>query len=375
MMMLSPSHFHLPVSALKVGDTVCTVGYIMDYFCIKRGTLFDNPDVPTLGRDGPIVHSVHCLIDVPSCVDSPFELLQDVSPEGETNVQYGRAFRAESNDLLVEYAKKVGSCQAGCSGSQERGLEAAVVGEIVNLGNSMTPATIKVKSVLTTAVGCPKEDSGNGTMTVIDTTEDIPTMILTTGSGSFNKIVIIHGTLMIIGWGFLIPTGAIIAKFLKHRSAWFNTHRGIQALGLILALISFIIILKNSNALGDKGSGSLNYPHAVMGVITMSIGLFQPLNAILRPHLPENEESKSQKRILWEYFHKALGWGAIILAVITIGMGTTLLPTKTMQKIFQICYGALVGSLLVLLFIFVVRDKKKYYDELSRNEKDVDDEA
>jgi hypothetical protein len=32
-------------------------GYVMDYFCINRGTLFDNPDVITL--ENPGVHSVH----------------------------------------------------------------------------------------------------------------------------------------------------------------------------------------------------------------------------------------------------------------------------------------------------------------------------
>lgn len=341
----------------------------MDHFCIQRGTLFDNNDVATLGPDGPIVHSVHCLIDVPSCIKSPFELLQDISPEGETNTQYGRAFRAENNDMLVEYARKVGSCKDGCTGSQERGLQAAVVGEIVNLGNSMTPAMIKVKDVLDTAVGCP-EDMGNSTMTVIDDTDDVPRMIITGGSGSLNRIFIIHGVLMIIAWGFLLPCGAITAKFLKHRSTWFKAHRGVQLLGLVLALISFILILRYSNALGDKGSGSLNYPHAVMGVITMSIGLFQPLNAFLRPHLPENNESRTPKRIIWEYTHKILGWGVLILAVVTIGMGTTLLPTRTMQMNFQIVYGGLVGPLLAFLFVFALIDKKKFYDKLSRNEEE-----
>jgi hypothetical protein len=32
-------------------------GYIMDNFCIERGTLLDNPDVITL--EGPDQHSVH----------------------------------------------------------------------------------------------------------------------------------------------------------------------------------------------------------------------------------------------------------------------------------------------------------------------------
>jgi len=366
---------HSTTTALKVGDTICTVGYIMDYYCIQRGTLFDNQAVPTLGPDGPIVHSIHCLIDVPSCISSPFELLLDVSPEGETNKEYGRAFRAESNDLLVEYAKKVGSCTTdGCTGTQKAGLQAAVVAEVVNLGSTMTPPMIKVTNVLDTAVGCPMD---NDTMKVIGDPGDVPQMILGDGSGSLTRVYIVHGALMLLSWGFLLPAGVIIGKNYKHRPAWFKIHRGNQILGMILALISFIIILRNSTALGNKGSGTLDYPHAVAGVITMSIGLFQPINAFLRPHVPENGESKSSKRIVWEILHKLLGWVAVVLAIITIGMGTTILPTKTLQKNFQIVYGALIGPLLIGLFIYTVVDKKKFYDKLSQEEKDADkqDEA
>jgi hypothetical protein len=32
-------------------------GYVMDYYCIERGTLLDNPGVNTL--EGPEQHSVH----------------------------------------------------------------------------------------------------------------------------------------------------------------------------------------------------------------------------------------------------------------------------------------------------------------------------
>ena len=38
---------------------VCVVGYVMDTFCIERGTLLDNPALKTLER--PDAHSVHCL--------------------------------------------------------------------------------------------------------------------------------------------------------------------------------------------------------------------------------------------------------------------------------------------------------------------------
>ena len=45
----------------------------MDTFCIERGTLLDNPELKTLER--PDAHSVHCLVDVPRCYESGFEVL------------------------------------------------------------------------------------------------------------------------------------------------------------------------------------------------------------------------------------------------------------------------------------------------------------
>ena len=59
------SNFLLGASAIdevKIGDKICTVGYIMDNFCIQRGTLFDNKGVETLGSDGPIKHQVASVV-------------------------------------------------------------------------------------------------------------------------------------------------------------------------------------------------------------------------------------------------------------------------------------------------------------------------
>ena len=187
---------------LKVGDKICTVGYIMDSFCIDRGTLFDNKGVATLGPDGPIKHSVHCLIDVPSCIASPWEILNDASEDPNSSmvegVAFGRSFRVENNDMLVEYAKTVGVCNNGCTGALERGLKAMVVGEIVNLGGSNTPAMIKVMQVSDDIVGCA--DLGD------DIRNDFQINMVMMG-GSLNTVFLLHGSLMLIAWGFLLPAG------------------------------------------------------------------------------------------------------------------------------------------------------------------------
>lgn len=93
LLLLAVSHISTVIYAEKiqvgVGDEICIAGYIMDYYCIERGTLFDNQSVRTLGSEGPVVHSVHCLIDVKSCWQSPYEVLMKLENSGE----YGRAWR------------------------------------------------------------------------------------------------------------------------------------------------------------------------------------------------------------------------------------------------------------------------------------------
>ena len=76
----------------------------MDNLCIDLGTLLDNPSVKTL--ENPGVHSMHCLLDVPSCVRSMFTVLRDPTNAGG---KYSVAYQLGLNgtQLMVEAATKV----------------------------------------------------------------------------------------------------------------------------------------------------------------------------------------------------------------------------------------------------------------------------
>ena len=65
-------------AAVSVGDEICIGGYVMDTYCINLGNLLDNSAVRTLGPDGPIKHSVHCLVDVGRCYKSAFNVLVEL---------------------------------------------------------------------------------------------------------------------------------------------------------------------------------------------------------------------------------------------------------------------------------------------------------
>lgn len=327
-----------------VGDNICVAGYVMDNYCIARGTLLDPSGIVTLGPTGPIEHTLHCLIDVASCVESPFEILKPLE-----NGNFGRAWRLESNDLVVAHAKEVGVCSK-CDGlgSQKQGYQATIFADVLDLGSDSTPSRIKVTNVFDYDTGCGGVEY------------EVPSMVTGDGSGgglSLNQKILIHGSLMLCGWGFLLPSGVIIARLARHRpgSLWFQVHIIIQPIALLLTIIAWVIALQNFSALK---SGGKHYAHAVFGMITMVIGIFQPINAIFRPHPPAEGESKSVLRLTWEIVHKALGYiAAFVLAPLTIVLGTKIVPVVEDGERFQIAYGV-VAIVLIILIIGLLLDKR-----------------
>ena len=165
---------------------------------------------------------------------------------------------------------------------------------------------------------------------------------------------------MLIGWGWMLPMGAIFAKFFKHRpdGLWFKIHRALQVLGLLFATVGWLVALTNFTSLNDKGLN--NYRHGVLGCVTMALGLLQPLNAVIRPHPPAEGEEKETTRLIWEIVHKGFGYIALMLAIATIGYGTTLLPDPDVQKTFQMAYAIGVGATILLLVGGLMADKSSY---------------
>ena len=137
---------------ITIGSEVCTEGYIMDEFCITLGTLLDNDKILTL--EGPDQHSVHCLVDVDVCVESPYEILED--PTTTSNGLYVRAYRVDESvdngngkQLLVNLARNVGICSTcNGNGNLRKGMRAAVKGTITELQNGHIPPLLHVTEVL-----------------------------------------------------------------------------------------------------------------------------------------------------------------------------------------------------------------------------------
>lgn len=356
-------------TALEIGDQVCIEGFVMDFFCINRGTLLDKNSLRTL--EYPDRHSVHCLVDVGSCNRSPYEILLDPL---ESESLYARGWRLDDDtkDRVVNLARSIGSCSTCASRTGLiQGFRAALNATVLDLGSSTVPPLVTATGIVQSTLGenlCGQKSLGaNGTDTGLFTPQAPPVRITSSGSKSLNNKKLAHGSLMLIGWGLLLPLGSMLARFLKHRpdSLWFKLHRVVQTVGLIVALAGWIIALKNFDVFTPGNQGYNSYKHGVAGMVTMCLGLLQPLNAVLRPHHAApggggQEEAKTKRRIIWEYFHKGTGYAALLLAVVTIGYGTVTLADVDQQRTFQIAYGAGVGGCLLLVFAVLRCDKASY---------------
>jgi hypothetical protein len=142
----APAQIHAEETVMNIqeGDVVCAEGFIMDYYCIELGFLLDDASAVTL-RD-PDRHSVHCLVDVPQCFQSEFEILIDPEEAGQL---YSRGWRVDDTgrELLIDLARATGMREGEsrrCStcttddGNVEFGFRAAVLGTIMNIGDDDT---------------------------------------------------------------------------------------------------------------------------------------------------------------------------------------------------------------------------------------------
>ena len=144
---------------------------------------------------------------------------------------------------------------------------------------------------------------------------------LALGSGSvavevtaIAKAKVLHGVLMLLGWGVLLPSGVLIARFLKWKGpVWLKLHIGLQISGLALGLAGLALALTQFGPLGGSLGG-----HGQMGLIVSALGLLQPLNGLLRPH---KGVIRTPRRRAWEAIHKSLGYLALTLAVPTLVTG------------------------------------------------------
>ncbi|CAB9496618.1 Eukaryotic cytochrome b561 [Seminavis robusta] len=201
------------VGQYSVGQVIQVEGYIMDQFCIDRGTFVDT-GLPSLANADK--HTVHCLVDPPQCVGSPWEVLIDPVAEGG-NWTRGFTLDPDSKQILVDLAKQVGECTF-CTGegTLKEGFRAMITATIVDNQRNLTSGSGPLISVSQAVPILEPRLPGGGTCEqppVTLTFDEIPGVTVTyelgvdeaTNTGTFSATVVYEG----LAWvGFAIsPTG------------------------------------------------------------------------------------------------------------------------------------------------------------------------
>lgn len=236
----------LPARTLEVGEQLCVEGFVMDFYCINRKFLLDRESIRTL--ENPELHSVHCLVDVDLCSGSPYEILLDPL-SGETLFARGWRMDDHTKDRIIALARRVGSCST-CDNRQGliQGFRAALNATVLDLGTSSVPPLISAVDVQQSELGnvfCAETnlaDSGSSTDTGNFVSRPPPIRITDSGGSDLQKKYYTHASLMLIGWGWLLPSGTIFARLFKHRpdGLWFKMHKVMQTIGLLFAIVGWV---------------------------------------------------------------------------------------------------------------------------------------
>ena len=149
----------------------------------------------------------------------------------------------------------------------------------------------------------------------------------TTAPGSFNEVDLEsgkvfeeepdNGAVMFVAWAVLCSVGIMASAFRllmpasADKALWFRVHRGVQVTVVVLCLAGFALAVV---MVADAESPHFDSLHKQLGLGVTAIALLQPINAVIRPHPPNDGEKKSTQRVAWEITHKLLGYGGWLLA-------------------------------------------------------------
>lgn len=152
-----------------------------------------------------------------------------------------------------------------------------------------------------------------------------------------------HGIINVVGWGILMPIGAMIARYLKMFKsadpAWFYLHAFCQSSGYIIGVAGWATGLK----LGSDSPGVERTPHRRIGIALFCLGTLQVFALLLRP----KKDHKYRK--YWNVYHYATGYTVIILTIVNIFKGFDILQPADKWKHAYIAVIASLGGIAAVL--------------------------
>lgn len=130
-------------------------------------------------------------------------------------------------------------------------------------------------------------------------------------------VLAVHGFMMFVAWGILLPGGILAARYLKNLKGdgWYQIHVYLQYSGIAIMFLGVLF------AAAELRGFYVSSVHVKFGVTALLLAGLQPLNAYFRPKRPANGEASSWNRVLWEYLHVITGRSAIIVGIVALFTG------------------------------------------------------
>ncbi|CAM6120752.1 unnamed protein product [Calypogeia fissa] len=155
-----------------------------------------------------------------------------------------------------------------------------------------------------------------------------PTLIqLDTGASQVEElqpVLAVHGFMMFIAWGLLLPGGVLGARYLKHlnNNGWFEIHIYAQLSAIVVMLLGLLF------AIAELHGFNFRTAHMKVGLLSISIALLQALNGYLRPKNASHGESQRPQRVIWQYIHMYSGRSALVLGFLALVTGISQLARR-----------------------------------------------
>ncbi|XP_017217320.1 cytochrome b561 and DOMON domain-containing protein At3g61750-like [Daucus carota subsp. sativus] len=159
-----------------------------------------------------------------------------------------------------------------------------------------------------------------------------------------------HGVLALLGWGLVLPAGAITARYLRHKDPlWYYLHVALQFTGFLIVVAAV--------AVGRLLYGRLHASipaHRGIGFFTLVLSILQVLAFFVRPHVD------SKNRRFWNLYHHWFGRIALFFGAVNIVLGIHYADAGNEWKIgYGFLLGTVIFSCIVLEALLRIRRSRK----------------
>ncbi|KAF8409685.1 hypothetical protein HHK36_005764 [Tetracentron sinense] len=175
-------------------------------------------------------------------------------------------------------------------------------------------------------------------------TIDVLSGVAAKSHNNIKALKTVHGIVNGVSWGFLLPMGAVTARYLRHIQSlgpsWFYAHSIIQLSAFLLGSVGFAIGLR----LGEMSPGVVYGIHRNLGLAAFCLGSLQTLALLFRPR------TTHKFRKYWKSYHHFVGYACVVLGVVNVFQGFEVIGSSRSYAMLGYCLAlsTLIGVCITL---------------------------